>query len=140
MDELYGEMDEPGKKELLGQLSSGSTCSLKSAMMAAGKVPYFRAFQAFDLDNSGLGLWFRCQRDNSIVEKYMELKKINQGNRDRINDLIIHQWFTMQMVVHGESIDLGKAEGWYACAEIGEGPDRYTACKVLNSHPNMLAS
>ena len=40
----------------------------------------------------------------------MELMKISQGNRDRINDFIIHQWFTMQMVVHGESIDLGKAE------------------------------
>jgi len=25
-------------------------------------------------------------------------------------------------------------------AEIGEGPDRYTACKVLNSHPDMLAN
>ena len=47
----------------------------------------------------------------------MELKKINQGDRDRINDFIIHQWFTMQMVVHGESIDLGKAEGWYACED-----------------------
>ena len=47
----------------------------------------------------------------------MELKKINQGNRDTINDFIIHQWFTMQMVVHLESIDLGKAEGWYACED-----------------------
>ena len=47
----------------------------------------------------------------------MELMKINQENRDRINDFIIHQWFTMQMVVHGESIDLGKAEGWYACED-----------------------
>ena len=45
----------------------------------------------------------------------MELLKINQESRDRINDFIIHQWFTMEMVVHGESIDLGKAEGWYAC-------------------------
>ncbi|MBQ6320036.1 MAG: GNAT family N-acetyltransferase [Lachnospiraceae bacterium] len=44
----------------------------------------------------------------------MELMKINQENRDRINDFIMHQWFTMQMVVHGESIDLSKAEGWYA--------------------------
>ena len=47
----------------------------------------------------------------------MELMKINQGKRDRVNDFIIHQWFTMQMVVHGESIDLGKAEGWYACED-----------------------
>ncbi len=47
----------------------------------------------------------------------MELLKINQENRNRINDFIIHQWFTMQMVVHGESIDLTKAEGWYACED-----------------------
>ena len=25
-------------------------------------------------------------------------------------------------------------------AEIGAGPDHYTACKVLNSHPDMLAN
>ena len=25
-------------------------------------------------------------------------------------------------------------------AEIGAGPDQYTACKVLNSHPGMLAN
>ena len=25
-------------------------------------------------------------------------------------------------------------------AEIGAGPDQYTACKVLNSHPDMLAN
>nr|DAF88950.1 MAG TPA: acetyltransferase domain containing protein [Siphoviridae sp. ctSA812] len=45
----------------------------------------------------------------------MELQKINQDNRERINQFIIHQWFTMQMVVHGESINLGEADGWYAC-------------------------
>ncbi len=44
----------------------------------------------------------------------MELMKINQENRDRINDFIMRQWYTIQMVVHGESIDLSKAEGWYA--------------------------
>ena len=27
-----------------------------------------------------------------------------------------------------------------AGAEIGAGPDQYTACKVLNSHPDMLAN
>ena len=47
----------------------------------------------------------------------MEIKKINQENRERINDFIIRQWFSLQMVVHGESIDLGKAEGWYACED-----------------------
>jgi hypothetical protein len=25
-------------------------------------------------------------------------------------------------------------------AKIGSGPDQYTACKVLNSHPDMLAN
>ena len=47
----------------------------------------------------------------------MEIKKIDRDNRERINDFIIRQWFSLQMVVHGESIDLGKAEGWYACED-----------------------
>ena len=47
----------------------------------------------------------------------MNLQKIDRENRERINDFIIRQWFTLQMVVHGESIDLGKAEGWYACED-----------------------
>ena len=47
----------------------------------------------------------------------MELLKIDQDNRERINRFIIRQWFSMQMVVHGDSIDLGKADGWYACED-----------------------
>ena len=47
----------------------------------------------------------------------MKLQKIDRDNRERINDFIIRQWFTLQMVVHGESIDIGKAEGWYACED-----------------------
>ena len=47
----------------------------------------------------------------------MELQKINRENRERINDFIIRQWYTLQMVVHGECIDLGQAEGWYACED-----------------------
>lgn len=47
----------------------------------------------------------------------MELQKINQKKRERINDFIIRQWFTLQMIVRGEIIDLGKAEGWYACED-----------------------
>ena len=31
-----------------------------------------------------------------------------------IDEFIIRHWFTLQMVVRGESIDLGKAEGFYA--------------------------
>ena len=47
----------------------------------------------------------------------MELRKIDRENRERVNDFIVRQWFTLQMVVHGESIDLGKAEGCYACED-----------------------
>ena len=47
----------------------------------------------------------------------MEYLKINQDNRKEIDDFILRQWFTMQMVVHGESIDLGNADGWYACED-----------------------
>lgn len=47
----------------------------------------------------------------------MVLQKIDQRNRKRINDFIIRHWVTLQMVVHRERIDLGKAEGWYACED-----------------------
>ena len=47
----------------------------------------------------------------------MELQKIGRDDREMINDFIIRQWFSLQMVVHGESIDLGKAEGGYACED-----------------------
>ena len=45
----------------------------------------------------------------------MNIRQIDQTSRDRINAFIVHQWYTMQMVVHGESIELGEAEGYYAC-------------------------
>ena len=45
----------------------------------------------------------------------MNIYKIDQMNRKKIDDSIIHQWFSLQMIVHGESIDLGIADGWYAC-------------------------
>ncbi|MBR5932258.1 MAG: GNAT family N-acetyltransferase [Lachnospiraceae bacterium] len=40
---------------------------------------------------------------------------MDPASRERINALIVRQWYTMQMVVHGESIDLGSADGYYAC-------------------------
>ena len=43
----------------------------------------------------------------------MELKRIDQTNRETVNAFILQQWFTMEMVVHGESIDLGSADGWF---------------------------
>ncbi len=45
----------------------------------------------------------------------MDIRGIDPASRERINALIVRQWYTMQMVVHGESIDLGSADGYYAC-------------------------
>ena len=45
----------------------------------------------------------------------MDIRWIDPASRERINALIVRQWYTMQMVVHGESIDLESADGYYAC-------------------------
>ena len=45
----------------------------------------------------------------------MDIRWIDPASRERINALIVRQWYTMQMVVHGESIDMGNADGYYAC-------------------------
>ena len=45
----------------------------------------------------------------------MDIRWIDPASRERINALIVRKWYTMQMVVHGESIDLGSADGYYAC-------------------------
>ena len=44
----------------------------------------------------------------------MEIFSVNQNSRIRINAFLIQHWFTTDMVVHGECIDLGKADGLYA--------------------------
>ena len=44
----------------------------------------------------------------------MDIREIDQMNREEIDDFIIRQWFSLQMVLHGESVDLGTADGWYA--------------------------
>ena len=44
----------------------------------------------------------------------MDIFRIDQADRKEIDDHIIRQWFSLRMVVHGESIDLGTADGWYA--------------------------
>ena len=49
----------------------------------------------------------------------MEIKKIDQTNRALVDDFILEQWYTMEMVVHGECIDLGGANGWFM-SENGE--------------------
>lgn len=44
----------------------------------------------------------------------MDICQIDQTNRADIDAFLICQWFCLQMVIHGESIDLSKADGWYA--------------------------
>ena len=44
----------------------------------------------------------------------MDIQQIDQCNREQIDEFIVRQWFSMQMVVRGESIDLGSAAGYYA--------------------------
>ena len=44
----------------------------------------------------------------------MDICEIDQRNRKEIDDFIICQWFSLQMVLHGESVDLSAADGWYA--------------------------
>ena len=45
----------------------------------------------------------------------MRIQQINQQDRKAIDAFIERQWFSLQMVVHGESIDLSLADGWFAC-------------------------
>ena len=44
----------------------------------------------------------------------MDICQIDQTNRADIDAFLIRQWFCLQMVVHGETIDLSMADGWYA--------------------------
>ncbi len=45
----------------------------------------------------------------------MNIYQIDQNNRKSVDDFIMEHWFTMDMVVHGESVDLGVVDGLYAC-------------------------
>ena len=45
----------------------------------------------------------------------MEIYQIDQNDRKPVDNFIMEHWFTMDMVVHGESVDLGIADGVYAC-------------------------
>ncbi len=47
----------------------------------------------------------------------MSIRKIDQTDRKKIDDFIVCHWFTLQMAVHGESIDLGSADGFYSCTD-----------------------
>lgn len=44
----------------------------------------------------------------------MYIQQIDQFDRKWIDEFILRQWFSLQMVVRGESIDLSTAAGYYA--------------------------
>lgn len=44
----------------------------------------------------------------------MVILPIEQDNRTTIDAFIVRQWFSLQMVVHGEVIDMSAVDGWYA--------------------------
>ena len=46
-----------------------------------------------------------------------DIRRIDVSNREVINAFIRDQWFTLQMVVHGEAFDLGSADGFFAASE-----------------------
>lgn len=45
---------------------------------------------------------------------WVRICEIDQSDRRAVDEFIAERWFTLQMVVHGESIDLAGAEGVYA--------------------------
>ena len=45
----------------------------------------------------------------------MVIRPIDQTDREQIDAFIVRQWYTMQMVVHGKTFDLGSADGFYSC-------------------------
>ena len=47
----------------------------------------------------------------------MMILPVERKDREQIDAFIIRQWYTLQMVVHGESIDLGTADGFFASEE-----------------------
>ena len=67
----------------------------------------------------------------------MTIAQIDRANREAINGFIIQQWFTMQMVVHGESIDLGDADGWYAYED--DGIIGLITCRFMNREMEILS-
>ena len=44
----------------------------------------------------------------------MELQKVSDQNRGRINAFIRKQWFTTEMILRGQVVDMTQAEGFFA--------------------------
>lgn len=49
----------------------------------------------------------------------MELQRVSDQNRERINAFIQKQWFTTEMILRGQAVDMTQAEGFFA-EEKGE--------------------
>ena len=49
----------------------------------------------------------------------MELKRLEELDRARVNAFLISRWFSLEMLVHGETIDLSNVQG-KAVLESGE--------------------
>lgn len=49
----------------------------------------------------------------------MNIRRIEPADRAEVNAFIVRQWFTRQMIVRGETVDLGETKGFYV-REDGE--------------------
>ena len=67
----------------------------------------------------------------------MQIQQINQMNRKNVNEFILKQWYSMVMVIHGESISLENADGWFASEyEVIIGLITY---RIVNSEMEILS-
>ena len=44
----------------------------------------------------------------------MIIRPIDQTDREKVDAFLVRQWYTLQMVVHGEIFDLGTSDGFYS--------------------------
>ncbi len=49
----------------------------------------------------------------TFIERQFDIRRIDRTNREAVDEFILRQWFSLEMVVHGETIDLAKADGWF---------------------------
>lgn len=67
----------------------------------------------------------------------MEIREIDQSDRKAIDAFIIDHWFTLRMAVRGECVDLGSADGWYACE--GDEIIGLITCRVRGDELEILS-
>ena len=67
----------------------------------------------------------------------MILQRIDQDNRETVDAFILRNWYTMEMVVHGECLDLSTADGWFV-SEKGEIIGLIT-CRIYGGEMEILS-